>query len=268
MLLIQWTEKRSYVIMKTTATDRAEDGHDSGETVVDVNLFKRIGLYQLLRPSESDGDHDCGKQYRTAILVILCLTFGMQIVQSVRLYWALDDIQQFLFLASVLITGLMCILKGYVMVTNAKHLWSVLDVATYAFTTAGCQDPSILRQCRDTLSIWLHTFVVLSYCTLAFWNAAPWFVGSAIYESPVIWTLVYLMEAFILTVNVFCWLLFDCYFVTITFVLRAQLLTIAAGYESVGRRRQLSRPKSPSLQNTPGSLSLDELLRNEISRSR
>jgi len=215
------------------------NGHDA-ENALDLDLFKRIGLYQLLWPSAEGGG---GRRYRTAILSVLRLTFGLQLVQTVRLYWALDDVQQFLFLASVLITGLMCVFKGYVMVTAADRLRRVLDAAGRAYTRSGRRDPSELRRCRRRLSVWLRAFVALSYGTLAFWNAAPWYARSD--RSPAVWTLVYLTESFVLTVNVFCWLLFDCYFVTVVFALRAQFLTVAAGYGHVGHGRR-DRPLSYS----------------------
>jgi len=194
-----------------------------------MSLFKKMGLYQLLWPTS-------GRTSRIVMLTVLWLALTIQFVQTCRLYWALDDVQQFLFLVSVLLTGLMCIFKGFMVVYKADAMWPVLEVAKFGFTACGRRYPDELRRCRRVVSIWLHVFIMVSYGTLVFWIFPPLFARSSSTYSWPIWTIVYLMESFILTVNVFSWLLFDCYFVTVTFALYAQSVTMATSYENIGRR--------------------------------
>lgn len=253
----------------------ADDGTaEDGGTVVDEPLFKAIGLYQLLHPDEGAGQRR--RWYRTAYICVLWLTFGLQCVQIVGLYFTLHDFRRFAYMTVLAVNGMMCVLKGYVLVTNADRLRAVLDVARYGFTTAGRRDPGALLRCRTTLSTLLRTFVTISFSTLTVWTVTPLFMDShvpiprpdgtvghyrttidnlwlpgmsvSLYNSTPVWATIYLMEVYICVVNVVSWSMFDCYMVTTCFVLNAQFRTIAAGYETLGRpysRRR--RPPSPPL---------------------
>lgn len=242
----------------------ADDG-----AVVDEPLFKAIGLYQLLHPAEGTRQ----RWYRTVYLCVLWLTFGLQCVQIVGLYFTLHDFRRFAYMTVLAVNGMMCVLKGYVLVTNADRLQAVLDVARYGFTTSGLRDPGALRRCRATLSKLLRTFVTISFSTLTVWTVTPLFMDShvpiaqpdgtigyyrttidnlwlpgmsvSLYNSTPVWATIYLMEVYICFVNVISWSLFDCYMVTTCFVLNAQFRTIAAGYETLGRSYHRRRPPSP-----------------------
>lgn len=227
-----------------------------------MNLFKAIGFYQMLQPSTEGG---FGDRYRTWILTILLLIAGLQCMQIVRLYLVLDDLQLFMYVAMMSTTILICTFKMYVVVMNLEKMWSMLDVAWYGFTLCGRRDPSRLRQCRDTLSTWLRTFVVLSSITLILWLFTPWYmddyvpfvkfdgtvghyrtsifnmwfpISESVYNWLPVWVLIYLIEAFVCFVDVFNWLLFDCYLVTMCIVLTAQFDTMSAAYETLGHRQK------------------------------
>lgn len=200
-------------------------------SVIDMKLFKSIGLYQLLCPTKN---RDFDNLYRTVFRVIILTTFCLQIIQTVRLFNALDDLQLFLHIAMLLVNGLICLLKGYMMVINADRLWSILDVALIKFTSCGYRKRSQLYRCQQTVSTWLKTLAGLSYGTLLFWIAAPWFMTFHLDNSSITWTLIYLIEMFIMCMNVTCWLLFDCYFVAMCFVLCAQFQTMFTSYKTLG----------------------------------
>lgn len=216
-------------------------------TILDEKLFKMIGVYQLLRPAEHGLDAGL---CRTAAKAVVGLTFGLQSMQVCRLYLARHDIQMFANFGVLIINGLMCLLKGYMVVANADRMSVTLDAARYTFTNCGRRDPSKLRMCRIRLSKILRTFVGLSFGTLIVWLIMPWFIQSEYDEMPIIWTAVYVIESIILTVNVFCWTSFDCYLVTMCYVLEALFCTMSTGYETLGRRQ--TGTKSSARQQLQG----------------
>ncbi|XP_025196562.1 odorant receptor 22c-like [Melanaphis sacchari] len=218
---------------RTMARSPAEKNADGG-TVVDVRLFKSIGVYQLLHPVECGID---AVLWRTVALVVVCLTLGLQSMQVCRLYLARHDFQMFANMAVLVINGLMCLFKGYLVVVNADRMCATLDAARYTFTGCGSHDPSELRRCKVTLTVILRTFVALSFGTLFVWVIIPWFMTSEYDDQPVVWAVVYVVESIILTVNVFCWTSFDCYLVTMCFVFDALFRTMSTGYGTLGRCR-------------------------------
>lgn len=205
--------------------------NEDGGTVVDVKLFKSIGLYQLLHPVECGLDSGL---CRKAAMVVVGLTLGMQLMQIFRLYLARYDIPMFANMAMLVVYGFMCLLKGYTIAAHADRICITLEVARYGFTGCGGRDPSKLRQCRVRLSMILRTFVALSFGTLIVWLVMPWFLASEYDDKPIIWAVVYVVESIILIVNVFFWTWFDCYLVTMCFVFNAAFRTMSSGYEKVG----------------------------------
>ncbi|KAF0765148.1 odorant receptor 22c-like [Aphis craccivora] len=219
---------------RTVARNPAEKDDADGGTVLDVKLFKSIGMYQLLRPAECGLNAD---RCRSAALGVVFMTLGLQSMQVCRLYLARHDFQMFANMAVLVINGLMCLLKGYMVVANADRMCATLDATRYAFTGCGGRNPSELRRCRATLSTILRAFVALSFGTLFVWVLIPWFMASEYDDMPTVWAVVYIVESTILTVNVFCWTSFDCYLVTMCFVFDALFRTMSTGYETLGRYR-------------------------------
>nr|UMT69221.1 odorant receptor 22 [Myzus persicae] len=208
---------------------------DSG-TIVDVDLFKAIGVYQLLHPVECGLDSGL---CRMAVKIIVGLTLGLQSIQVCRLYLARYDIPMFANMGVLVVYGLMCLFKGYTLATHADRICTTLEVARYSFTSCGGRYPSLMRQCRARLSTILRTFVGLSFGTLFVWLIIPWFLTSEYDDKPIVWAVVYVVESIIFTVNVFCWTSFDCYLVTMCFVFEAVFRTMSYGYENVGRVHRL-----------------------------
>ncbi|XP_016657950.2 odorant receptor 2a-like [Acyrthosiphon pisum] len=260
----------------------------SSATVVDVMLFKAIGLYQLLCPADRGG---YSVRSRRALMTALGLSFALHSFQVPYLYYALNDLQRFAYMAAVIIYGMMCSFKGYVLVTNADRLWLVLNAADYGYTGCGHRDPSRLRRCRATLSALLRTFVALSYGTLIVWIVLPFFVDEytgitnsdgtvtryrttihnmqypiplAVYNSRPVWALIYVTELYVCIVNVFIWSLFDCYLVTMCFVLNAQFHTMSAGYGTLGIRRTGSSPPDTTFAGVR-RIKFDEIESNHYS---
>ncbi|KAL4119059.1 hypothetical protein QTP88_011928 [Uroleucon formosanum] len=232
------------------AENPAEKAAEGG-TVLDVELFQIIGVHQLLRPDEYGLD---GSLYRAAAKVVVGLTLGLQSMQVYRLYLARNDIPMFANIGVMVINGLMCLLKGYMVATNADQMSATLDAACYAFTKCGGRDPSKLHLCRVRLSMILRTFVALSFGTLIVWLVMPWFMASDYDDQPSIWMVVYVIESIILTVNVFCWTSFDCYLVTMCFVFEALFCTMSTGYETLGRRRTGARSSAPRQLGIVGTI--------------
>ncbi|XP_060863396.1 uncharacterized protein LOC132939967 [Metopolophium dirhodum] len=223
-----------------------EKAADDG-TVLDVELFQIIGVYQLLQPGEYT-------MYRTVAKVVVGLTLGLQSMQVCRLYLVRHDIPMFANIGVMVINGLMCLLKGYMVTANAEQMSVTLNAARYSFTRCGGRDPSKLRLCRARLSAILRTFVGLSFGTLIVWLVMPWFMASDYDDQPFLWAAVYAVESIILTVNVFCWTSFDCYLVTMCFVFEALFCTMSSGYETLGRRRTATKSSAPQQLGIAGTI--------------
>ncbi|VVC25231.1 Olfactory receptor, insect [Cinara cedri] len=247
-----------------TLNHTEDDDDDACKSVVDVKLFKIIGLYQLLQPS---GIHV--KWYRKVLLGVLWITFGLQIVQIYGLYYAQNDLRRFSSMTLLVVYGLMCLYKGLVLVNHGDRIWSTLDLALYGFVSSGQRNPAKLDRCKHMLTLLLRMFIVCSYFTLVIWIIGPYFIEGSlsitnldgtvsnyrltinnlwipvadyVYNMSAIWALLYLMESFILAINVFCWTIFDCYLLTMCFVLNAQFHTIAFVYETIGHHLPLPSP--------------------------
>lgn len=244
-------------------SDSDDDDEDSAGTVVDIKLFKVIGLYQLLCPAYGLS----GDRYRMVLLTVLRIAFALQVTQLFGLYYALNDLQRFTNMAVLVVCGMLCLFKGYVLITEAGRIWAVLDAARFGFMSSRRgrrRQQSALHRCRATLSVLLRTFVTFSYVTLAIWLAVPYLmdayvsiadphgivdryrlninnlwvpVSGSVYNALPVWTMFYMIEAFLIIVNVFCWTTFDCFMITVCFALNAQFRTVSAGYQTLGRLR-------------------------------
>ncbi|VVC42144.1 Hypothetical protein CINCED_3A014049 [Cinara cedri] len=233
------------------------ENHD--RTVVDVKLFKAIGLFQTL-------SGDDGRRYRTAMRVFFWTMFGTIVLNVWGMYLSSNDFQRFTFLFLCVTISLMCSLKAHLLsrTVDAERLGVVLDLARYAFTSCGRRDPSRLSRCRAKLSALLRTSVTIQLCVMLVWLLAPFFVHTrlsvthldgtvseyrigmvnlwvplpdVVYDSAAGWSVVYAYEAFFFFCNFIAWMQFDCYLVTTCFALNAQFCTLAAGYEALGRRK-------------------------------
>ncbi|XP_060861890.1 uncharacterized protein LOC132938922 [Metopolophium dirhodum] len=227
------------------------------DTAVDMTLFKVIGLHRMLDPGTT------GRRLRAAYKCFAYLTVTVQLMQVAGLYASVNDLQRLASLAVVAFNALMCLFKGILMVTNADRMRAVLDVALYRYTTCGHRQPANMRLTSATASTLLRTFTVISYCTLVVWIISPLFTGvgcvqiehndgtsgvyrktidnmwlpgmsETVYNWPPVWATIYATEMVMMTVDMVIWIMFDCYLITVCFVLNAQFRTLAAGYETIG----------------------------------
>lgn len=248
---------------KVTAPESSED-----LTIVDNKLFKAICLHQILDPTNGSN-----RYYRLVLIAFMYMSFGVQIVQFVGLYFTIHDLQRFGFVTTTLSDAFLCIFKGYVLVMNADKLRASLEVARYEFTSCGGRDQRLLRQSRAVLSTILRTFTVLSWCTCFIWALGPLFtmddflqvteadgivsryrvlifnvwlpIPTTVYNTTTVWTLLYAVEVIVCFLNVFNWLLFDSYVVTMCFTFNAQFRTVSTSCMSIGHRDHCFRSSSP-----------------------
>lgn len=230
------------------------------KTMVDVMLFKAIGLYQLLRPCESGSVRH---RYRTIVHVTVWLMIGLQIMQVVRQYLSLGDIQLFLFTTVTVIVEQISNYKAYVLVTNTDKLWTVLEITRYGYISCSNRETSRLRRCGETISVWLRVFIVFIYITLTTWIIAPWIknvyvpfnkldgtighyrqtmlnmwypISETVHNWTPVWALINLIETLISFTTVIWWVQFDCYLITVCTVLSAHFHNLSASYEILGRK--------------------------------
>lgn len=247
----------------TAVADRCGGGgDDDDETAADLTLFKAIGLHHMLESGTA------GRRFRAAYVWFTRLVVAVQLLQVAGLYASANDLRRFASMAVLAFNGLMCAFKGLVLANNADRLREVLDVARYRYTACGHRRPADMQRTGATVSALLRTFATVSYCTLAVWVVTPlladvayvqivhrdgtaaayratidntWLPGMSetVYNWPPVWAAIYAVEVIMLTANVFNWMMFDCYLLTVCFVLNAQFRTLAVGYATIGRQRSL-----------------------------
>lgn len=272
MFCLQILFSKLIVFIMTAAGVTAFAPASEDLTIVDNRLFKAICLHQLLDPTNGSN-----RYYRLTFIVVMLVSLMLQITQLFGLYFAVNDLQRFAFSTTVISNAFLSLSKGYVIVTHADRLRASLEVARYEFTSCGVRDQSVVRRSRAVLSKVLHTFVVLSWFTCFVWALTPLFatdeylqvtnvdgtvsryrvtiynvwlpVPVTVYNATPVWTLTYAVEVIVCYVNVFSWLLFDTYVVTMCFTFNAQFRTVSASCATIGHR---DSSRSPS-QHATGS---------------
>lgn len=241
---------------KTTANE-CHDGN-----IMDVNLFKIIGLYRLFHKSSVKIGW-CGTSdwYRTLLMEIVWLSCGLQTLQFTRLYLTVNDLHQFLSVSMAITIGLICAFKGYVLVKHADRLLVLMDVTQYSFTLCSRRDPSHLRQYRDILYPCLRFFVMYWFIGLVLWIITPLFLHDYVtfvnldgtvghYRSTIlnlwlplsetvhnwlpVWFLIYMIEIIICVSVALYSGMFACYLVTMCVALDGHLRTMTVAYATLG----------------------------------
>lgn len=230
------------------------------DTVMDVKLFKMFGLHQLIWYTPTNGSVNW---YRTVMLAALWLSTVVQCMQIFRLYLEIKHIQLFTYTLMLITSGMIFIIKGFVMITNAEKVLAVLHATRYTFTSCGHQNPSLLHRCREWLKFWLRPFFILIWSTMLLWDLVPWFakqyvefikldgtighyrtstfnfwypVSESMYNWLPVWAITYTIEAFIGYTYVMCLFLFDGFLVTMCITLNAQFHTLSAAYYALGHQ--------------------------------
>lgn len=226
-------------------------------TIVDNRLFKAICLHQILNPT-----HGVNRYYRITFLAITWLSFVVQSIQLVGLYFAVNDLQRFAFTTTVMSNCFLSLSKAYVLVTNVDRLRDGLEAARYEFTSCGFRDQRTVRRARAALSTIVRTFTVFSYVTCFIWALNPlsaigeflpltnadgtvsryrvtiyniWLpVSVTVYNTTTVWALIYAVEVIVCFFNVISWLLFDSYVLTMCFTFKAHFRTLSASYATIG----------------------------------
>jgi len=237
-----------------TAPTSSED-----QTIVDNKLFKSICLHQILDPTNG-GNRFC----RFVLIAFMSVSFSVQIMQLVGLYFTVNDLQRFAFTTTTLSHAFLCMTKDYVLLTHSDKLRDTLEVARYEFTSCGARDQRVVRRSRAVLSMVLRSFAVFSWFTCVIWTLTPLFamdeylqvtnvddtvsryrvtifnmwlpVPVDVYNAMPIWSLIYMVEVIACLFTSFSWLLFDSYVVTMCVTFNAQLHTVSASCATIGHR--------------------------------
>ncbi|CAI6361908.1 unnamed protein product [Macrosiphum euphorbiae] len=229
------------------------------ETAVDLALFKVIGLNSILSRGA------VARRIQTTCLWIACLIIAMQLVQVIGLYTTVKDLQRFSSLAVAAVSELMCGFMGFVLAAKADRLRDVLDVALYRYTACVHRMPTIMRLSSALVSTLLRTFTMVIYGTSVIWIISPLFtddvaksmynikwipgMSESAYKWPPVWAAIYATEFVTIMVNGIFVAMFNCYLFSVCFVLRAQFLTLAAGYATIGHQKLTLRRDVDSDKN-------------------
>lgn len=199
------------------------------------------------------------------MLMVTAVMAGVYTMQIVGMYTAIDDFPRFAYMVLLSAVGYTCTIKGYLLCWRADLMWPVLKLAGYGFTSSGRRDPSELIRCRGTLSLVLRILVTINYLTLVAWLVLPLFTqqsGLAVdldktvvlyratvynlwipltekaYDSPLGYMAIYAFEMTVVIYNLTIWTMFDCYMMTMCFVLNSNFRTMAAVYKTFGHSRK------------------------------
>lgn len=244
------------MILAKSKESNAENG-----TIVDVKLFKVIGLWQTLNPTMYTDSVLNGRLYKWVLQVFFWMMFITIVSNTVMLREASNDFQRFMYLSMLIIISINNTIKVYVLLNKSDQMSAVLDLAQYAFTSCSRRDPSLLSQCRGNLFALLRAIVVINYVVTAIWSVLPFFIDEplsviqldgtvrkyrvcivnvwvplsyAMYNTTAGWYLVYVYELFMMVCNILAWVMFDIYMITMCFALNVQFRILAAGYEALG----------------------------------
>lgn len=234
----------------------------ANETIVDVVLFKIIGLYRLLHKSSiKNGCWGTGDWYKTLLMGMVWLLFSLQTLQIIRLYLTVNDLQIFLSIGLTFIFSLISTFKGYVLLKNADRFLAMMDVTRYSFTLCSHRNSSYLRQYRNVLNLFFRSFFTFDLVTTIQWIIIPFFLrnsvpyvkldgtighyrpsvyniwlplSESVYNWLPVWALIYAVETVSCVMNVLFSFMFDLYLVTICIALDAHLRIMTAAYAKLG----------------------------------
>lgn len=236
--------------------------HMDNETVMDVKLFKFIGLLQVLKPAVSTGCVFDGQWHRRVLRVIFWTMLLTIILNIGMLHKAFNDFQRFTYLIMIIFIYINTTITGYLFLAKSDRMWDVLDLTRFAFTSCGQRDSSRLADSRVKLSAILRTIVIIGLIVFLLRLSAPFIIqerlsvvqldgtikkyrrcifniwvplSDTMYNSLVVWPLVYAYELLLLVGSCVVWFMFVCYLMTACFALNAHFRTLAAGYEALGR---------------------------------
>lgn len=235
---------------KTLVNDHHLRKNDTGDeinqhvddTVVDLKLFKFIGLHLSLCSPEWN-------KYRIAawmIIGILC------VLLTVHTYITYDRIALAPFTFIIWIYNIVSIYKCSLIMANRDRMRIILDVARFTFTSCSLKHPDALVQGQRTLRIILCTLIASTYSMVLAWLMFPdllQLVFPQVKFSNITWTIIFVIDCTMLAFDVFLWMLFDCYMITVCVALSVQFKTVSAGYEMIGNSR-----RSPLLNQSSNSV--------------
>lgn len=217
------------------------------ETALDLALFKVIGLNRIL----SNGA--VANWIQTICLWISCLIIAMEVVQLIGLYTTVEDLKRFSSLAVATVSGIIVGFEGIVLATKADRLRDVLDVALYRYTACVHRRPTIMRQTSALWSTLLRTWTMIIYSTFVVWITSPLFtddvaksmynimlipgMSETAYKWKSVWVTIYATEVVTTMVKTIIVAMFDCYLFSVCFAFKAQFLTLAAGYATIGHQK-------------------------------
>lgn len=232
-------------------------GPRQDDTIMDIWLFKTIGLYRLLWHDGNGGAYR--NRCRTVLLVFTAVMVTVYTLQIVGMYTVIDDFPRLMYIFLLIAVGYTCAFKAYLLYRRADLLRSALELAGYGFTSSGRRDPSEMIRCRDTLSQVLRVLASINYVTLAAWLVFPLFIQQSglaadkpavlysdtvynfwlpraekAHDSTLGYVAIYTFEMAACAYNVIVWTMFDCHMMTMCFVLNSNFRTMAADYRTLG----------------------------------
>lgn len=210
-------------------------------TLMDTRLFKFIGLYHIINPSEN------GHRYRRIISTILWL---LLVCQCARIYLSFVHVEMAVYF---LVSGcdvIMCFYKGQLMLKHWDELRAMLNVTRFTFTTCGVKYPDIMIQYQGNIRTILRNFSVVSYSLIVFWFAYPNLVKMSFGQynnlSETFWRMTFVFDSFVVVMTLLMITIFANYLVTMCISIDAQFKIVTAAYESLGYRNSQSPSSSYS----------------------
>lgn len=226
-----------------TVTNHVDTTNLVDSTVMDVELFKTIGLYQMLYKSKNL------RWYKTVFSRLLFMNFVILFIRIIPLLLYVE-LALATYIISTTVMGLNTFYKGYLILKHRDSLRVMLNAARFNFTTCGLRHPDALILSRRNLCLILRIFSIIIYTILALFVMQPNLIKNMFAQDHPyytgFWTLMFVLDTIFHIINSCVLIMFDVYLVTMCFALSAQFKTIAAGYASLGHGRSSSLSPSPN----------------------
>lgn len=234
------------------------DTTDENQYVFNLNLLKRLGVYQILNP-ETRNIFGYNVYHVVSVFIALPMLV-VSILCPFGLYHLLNDITAFILYFGSVNNYLFSCYKMYIIVIHSKDIWDCVDVTRRDFMSYQKYDATVFNNWQNRIVRVMYTYLCVVSLPILIWFMSPCIlqnttvsyrnldgtystyrmniinlyliVSSETYNS--YFYVFYLVELTIYVGFYFFSILFDILLGVLCFALSCQLETISDGIHSLG----------------------------------
>lgn len=143
-------------------------------TVVNLPLFKLIGLYRMADPhGPKIFDRNA---FRLLIVTAMWFTISLTAVSVIGLFWNEQeyvDVNTIYETLLLQVNNVMTVVKLRTMVANSQTIWKLFDVSKVDFVSAKLENSDKLVECRQRTTRMTSFFVVFVFANNMCWIMLP-----------------------------------------------------------------------------------------------